>query len=112
MSTPVFPKVVLRTGIALFALWALSFGLSYLPLGAASVPMALGVAVLKAVLVVLFFMELLHESLSMKLAFLAGGALLAALIGLVITDVVTREPPPLAPYGTAPGRPSADLPSR
>jgi cytochrome c oxidase subunit 4 len=105
-------RVVVVTGAVLLTLWALSFGLSYLRLGAAAVPVALGVAVVKAALVVLFFMELRHQTLSMKLAFLAGAALLSVCLGLVLADVVTREPPPLAPFGSSPGRPAASLPSR
>jgi cytochrome c oxidase subunit 4 len=113
MSSVAFPRVVVRTGAALFALWALSFALSYVHLGSAALPLALTIAAIKAALVVLFFMELLHESLSMKLALLSAGALLAVLIGLVVADVATREAPPLVPYGTQPGLPTAtELPSR
>jgi cytochrome c oxidase subunit IV len=113
MRSAAFPKAVVRTGAALFALWALSFGLSYVHLGPAALPVALAIAAVKAVLVVLFFMELLREGLSMKLTLMAGGALLAVLIGLVVADVAAREPPPLVPFGTQPGLPTAtDLPSR
>ncbi len=100
MSTSAFPKVVVRTGAALLALWALSFALSYVHLGAAAVAVALGVAAVKAALVVLFFMELARESLSMKLAFLSAGLLLAVLVALVVADIATRDVPPLAPFGT------------
>ena len=112
MISVAFPRVVVRTGAALFALWALSFALSYVHLGAAAIPVALGIAAIKAALVVAFFMELLHGTLSMKLTLLAAGALLALLIGLMVADILTREPPPLAPFGTHPGRPTADLPTR
>lgn len=112
MRSPAFPKVVIRTGGALFALWALSFALSYVHLGAAALPVALGIAAIKAVLVVLFFMELLHEGLSMKLPLVAACALLATLILLIVTDVGFREPPPLLPHGSHGDRPQADLPSR
>ncbi len=112
MISAAFPRVVVRTGAALMALWLLSFALSYVHLGAAALPVAIGIAAVKAALVVAFFMELLHGSLSMKLALLAAGGLLATLIGLVVADLVTREPPPLTPYSDHPGRPMADLPSR
>lgn len=105
------PKVVTRTGSALLALWVLSFGLSYAPLGALSLPIALAIAVTKAALVVMFFMELVRESLSMKLTLLAAGGLLAILIGLMVADVVTREPTPLVVPGV-PAQRAADLPSR
>ena len=112
MISVAFPRVVVRTGAALFALWALSFALSYVHLGAAALPVAIAIAAVKAALVVAFFMELLHGSLSMKLTLLAAGALLALLIGLMVADIVTREPPPLAPFGSQPGRPTADLPTK
>lgn len=112
MSSVAFPKVVVRTGGALFGLWALSFGLSYVHLGHAALPVALAIAAIKAALVVMFFMELLHERLSMKLPLFAAGALLALLIGLVVADLETREPAPLVPHGTDMRRPIADLPSR
>jgi cytochrome c oxidase subunit 4 len=85
----------------LLALWLLSFALSYVHLGAAALPVALGVALSKAGLVVTIFMELRKESLTMKLSFFSGLALLAALIVLVLADVATREPPPLRPFGTS-----------
>jgi cytochrome c oxidase subunit 4 len=91
-------KLVIRIGVALLALWGLSFGLSYVHLGAAALPVALGIAAVKAALVVLFFMELLRESFSMKLTLLAAGSLLFILISLVVADIAMREPPPLAPF--------------
>lgn len=106
MSSVAFPKSVLWTGIALIALWAASFGLSYVSLGDASLVVALAIAAVKAGLVAMFFMELLHESLSMKLAILSAGALLALLIGLMIADIVTRDTAPLLPFGTPPGQTS------
>lgn len=112
MSSAAFPKVVLRTGGALLALWALSFALSYVHLGSAALPVALGIAAVKAALVVMFFMELLHERFSVKLTLLAAGALLGILIILVVADIGTRATPPLAPFGTQSGQPTADLPSK
>ena len=111
-STTAFPRVIVRTGGALMALWILSFALSYVHLGAAALPVAIGIAAVKAALVVAFFMELVHASLSMKLTLLAAAGLLATLIGLLVADIATREPPPLVPFGMHPDRPSAELPSR
>jgi cytochrome c oxidase subunit 4 len=111
MSSAGFPKVVVLTGSALLALWVLSFVLSYAHLGAAALPVALVIAATKAALVVMFFMELLRESLSMKLTLLAAGGLLAVLIGLMVADLVTREPAPLDVPGV-PAQHTADIPSR
>jgi len=88
-------KVVLRTGAALLALWVASFALSYVPLGGAAIPVALAIALLKAVLVALFFMELLHESLSIKLTIVSAGVLTMTLIAFMVADIMTRAPPPL-----------------
>ncbi|MBX3258220.1 MAG: cytochrome C oxidase subunit IV family protein [Labilithrix sp.] len=100
MSPFSIPKAVTRTAIALFVLWAASFALSYVHLGAASLLVALAIAALKAALVVMFFMELVGEGLSMKLTLAAAGGLLAVLVGLMVADVATREPPPLLPPTT------------
>ena len=94
MSAPVPTKAVVATGAALLMLWGASFALSYVSLGGWALPVALAIAVAKALLVLLVFMELLHESLSMKLAILAAIALLLTLIGLMVADIVTRSPPP------------------
>ncbi len=93
---------LLLTAVALVALWAASFGLSYVDLGRASLAVALGIAALKALLVVLVFMELLHEKVSVKLA--AGSALLTITIfvTLVAADVATRAPAPLDPPAPRP----------
>ena len=90
-------RALLLTAAALIALWGVSFGMSYVDLGRASLGVALGIAALKAALVVLVFMELRHERVSIKLA--AGSALLTITIfvSLVAADVATRAPAPLDP---------------
>lgn len=97
-------KSVLFTGVALFVLWALSFGLSYVDTGAASVPIALGIAAVKAGLVVLFFMELAHASFTIKMTLVTAAALTAVLMGLMIADVRGRDPAPLVPPGVPIGQ--------
>jgi cytochrome c oxidase subunit 4 len=83
-------KTVLLIGAALLALWALSFALSYVSLGVAALPVALGIAVVKAVLVGLFFMELLRENLSIKLTILSAAALTITLLGFMVADIAMR----------------------
>jgi cytochrome c oxidase subunit 4 len=95
MTTSTSAKPIVLTGAALLALWAASFGLSYVALGSWALPVALAIAVVKAVLVVLVFMELLHASLSIKLTILAALALLLTLIGLMVADIATRALPPM-----------------
>ena len=99
---------LLLTALALVALWAASFGLSYLDLGRASLAVALGIAALKAVLVVLVFMELLREQVSVKLAAASALLTITIFVTLVAADVATRapapfEPPELRPDHVSPG---------
>ena len=75
------------------AFWAGSFALSFVPLGAAGLPVAIAIAALKAALVVFFFMDLAHEALSIKLTLLAAGALGVLLGSFMIADIVTRDRP-------------------
>jgi cytochrome c oxidase subunit 4 len=88
---------LLLTAFALVVLWAASFGLSYVDLGRASLAVALGIAALKAVLVVLVFMELLHEKTSVKLAAASALLTITIFVTLVAADVATRAPAPFDP---------------
>ena len=79
-------------GAALLVLWGSSLGLSYIPLGGWGLPVALLIALLKATLVVAFFMELVRERASMIYAFVTGVFMLLLLMAFVALDVVTRAP--------------------
>lgn len=81
--------------IALVALAAASFGLSYVHLGGAGTFVALAIAAAKVVLVALFFMELVRERFSVVATCLAALLCLATLMGFAVADVLTRAPPPL-----------------
>jgi caa(3)-type oxidase subunit IV len=85
---------VLVTGGALLLLWAVSLGLSYVELGSFALAVALGIGGLKALLVVVVFMELLRERASTKLAIATGGVLALALAAFMLADVSTRDPAP------------------
>lgn len=99
------PLFLVGVGAALLVLWAASFGLSYVPLGGAALPVALAIAAAKAGLVLLFFMELVREPATIRLAFATGVVLLAVLIGLAVADVGTRDRAPLVvPGATGHGR--------
>jgi cytochrome c oxidase subunit 4 len=95
-------RTVLVTGAAVLLLWAASFALSYVPLGAAALPVAIAVAVVKAALVALFFMELVTARLSIKMTVLSACVLTLTLVGLMVADVVTRDKPVLAVPGARP----------
>ena len=84
-------------GAFLLALAGLSYGLSFMQLGRLGLPVALAIAVCKALTVLFVFMEFGGLPTSAKLA--AGAALLmvALLVGLMVADVATRERAPLPP---------------
>ncbi|MDB4942140.1 MAG: hypothetical protein JWP97_1674 [Labilithrix sp.] len=94
MSRPAAPhpslRAVLVTGAALLALWALSLGLSFVHLGGAALPVALAIAVAKAALVALYFMELAHEALTIRVTLVIAVALVLVLGALMVADVLTR----------------------
>ena len=95
-------RALLLTWIALMVLAGTSFVLRYAHLGPFSVVAAIGIALVKAVLVVLVFMELAFEPPSVRIAFASAIVLVALLGGLMVADVLTRAPPPLpSPPGTA-----------
>ncbi|HSN98770.1 MAG TPA: cytochrome C oxidase subunit IV family protein [Candidatus Nanopelagicales bacterium] len=76
--------------VGLLALTALSFGLSWLPLGAAHTPAALVIAVVKSTLVVLFFMHLLEQRTINALVLFTTIFFIALLASLMAADVATR----------------------
>jgi cytochrome c oxidase subunit 4 len=79
------------------ALWGVSWGMSYVDLGAASLAIAFGIAALKAVLVVLFFMEIIHEKTSIHATVVTGLAMIVVMITFIVADIRTRDAPLLAP---------------
>jgi caa(3)-type oxidase subunit IV len=85
------------TWIALVALTGTSFGFSYLPLGRAEAPVAIGIALVKGFLVAAIFMELIEQRYSHKITIVAGAAMLILLASLLTADVLTRSMPPLLP---------------
>ncbi|MGD0674195.1 MAG: cytochrome-c oxidase [Polyangiaceae bacterium] len=93
---------LLLTLVALFALAGLSLGLRFAHLGGWGYGVALGIAAAKAVLVAVFFMEILAEKPAVGFGVVAGLLLLLILLTFVVGDIVTRTVPPLSnPPGTA-----------
>jgi cytochrome c oxidase subunit 4 len=84
-------RTTIMTGAAVLGLWAVSFGLSFVSLGAAALPIALAIALAKAALVALFFMELAKEALQVKLTLLVAVFLVLLLGALMIADILTRS---------------------
>jgi cytochrome c oxidase subunit 4 len=96
MTKVTLPRV-LATGAALLVLWGGSWAASYARLGAWSLVIAIGIAVAKAALVILFFMELVVERTSVRVSFVAGVAMVSVMIALMVLDVRTRGAPALEP---------------
>ncbi len=88
-------RTMTLTGGSLILLWAASFGLSYVELGSLSLVVALAIAVLKAGLVGLFFMELIVEPFTVNITLITAVTMIAVLIALMILDVELRAAPPL-----------------
>jgi cytochrome c oxidase subunit 4 len=75
---------------ALMVLTAVTVGLAYVNLGQLNVVVALAVAIVKASLVVMFFMHLKYESHLTKVVLGAGIFWLVLLLGIIM-DYVTRS---------------------
>ena len=85
------PATYLLTLLALVALSLLTFGLSYVHMGAWSLAIALAIAGAKAMLIALFFMHLREHGTSDRAALVLGVVLAVLLIGFVAADVATRS---------------------
>jgi len=94
----VSPKSVYYTIFgSLMVLTAITVAVAFINLGRLNFPVALGIAILKATLVILFFMHVKYSSRLTKL--ICGGAFffLAVLFGLTMSDYLSRG------WFTAPG---------
>jgi cytochrome c oxidase subunit IV len=76
--------------LALFALTALSWGLSYLHTGHWEVPIAMGIAAAKVTIVGLVFMDLAEVRGTLRLVALTAPLFFLILISLVLGDVMLR----------------------
>ena|SRR5438477_71443 len=76
--------------LALLALTAITTAVAYVDLGPFSVVVALTIAVIKMLLVALFFMHLRHSSILTRIVVSGGLLWLAILIGLSMSDFISR----------------------
>jgi cytochrome c oxidase subunit 4 len=86
----VSPKVYGVIFGLLLVFTATTVGASYLELGTFNAVVALGIAVIKAVLVVLFFMHVKYSSKLTKLTVAAGFFTFIVLITMTLTDYISR----------------------
>jgi cytochrome c oxidase subunit 4 len=102
MSAQIVPvKTYVAVFVALICLTALTTGVAFIDLGAMNTVVALVIAVTKMLLVILFFMHVLHSPRLTKLALLAAFFWLALLLTFTLSDVLTRHWTP-APSGWGP----------
>jgi len=83
-----------RTNIAVFVallvLLVATVGASELPLGVWHLPIAMTIAVIKAALIMLFFMHLLHSHKLMMIVSVASFLWLGIMVVLTLNDYLTR----------------------
>ena len=82
-------------GLLLFA--GISFALSYVDLGVMTVPVAMLISLAKALLVAIFFMELIDQRFVNRFVLVGAAAFVVLLISLMVADVLTRGTPPMLP---------------
>ena len=90
-------KVYYAVFAALLVLTYATVAVSKVDWGRFNTIVALTIAVMKAVLVVLFFMHVRYSTRLTKLVVVGGFVWLALLIGLTMADVVTRGWIPIPP---------------
>ena len=83
-------KTYATVWVVLLFLTALTTAVAHVDLGAFSVVVALTIAVIKMLLVALFFMHVRHSNQLTKLVVLGGLLWLAILIVFTLADVFTR----------------------
>lgn len=91
-------RLYLAVFVALLIFTGLTVVVAYFDLGLLNTPVALGVAVVKASLVVLFFMGVRHNTPLTKVVVVSGFLWLFILFGLTMGDYLTR------PWLGVPGR--------
>ena len=87
---PLTTGAYVRSFGALVVLTLTSYWLSYRHLGAFEMPIALGIAAVKVAVVALFFMGLVHEPASSRVAGITAILFVILLASLAAVDVVTR----------------------
>jgi cytochrome c oxidase subunit 4 len=86
----VSPKVYVVVGTALLVLTGTTVAASYVEMGIFNPIVALGIAVIKAMLVVLFFMHVKYSSKLTKLTVTSGIFTFLVLVGMTLADYFTR----------------------
>lgn len=83
-------KMVLRVWLGLMVLLALTTTLAFVPLGSANIFISLAIATVKAILVLVFFMELRSSAGLVRAFAMAGFFWLMILFALTLSDYSHR----------------------
>lgn len=86
----VSPKIYAAIGATLLVLTAVTCAVSYVELGVFNAVVALAIAVLKAMLVVLFFMHVKYSTKLTKLTLISALFVFLGLISMTMADYMTR----------------------
>jgi cytochrome c oxidase subunit IV len=85
----------IQTNVTIFVLLLLlllgTVGAAYLPLGSLHFPVAMSVAIAKAVLIVLYFMHMKYSHRLTAVIFTASFLWLAIMIALTVSDYLSRD---------------------
>ena len=84
------PKIYGLILLALLCLTGLTTGIAFVDMGVFSPIVAIGIAVIKAVLVILFFMHVKYQSKLIKMTVGAGFFTFLVLITMTLTDYMSR----------------------
>jgi len=84
------PKLYRKTFVALAVLLAITWSVGYVDLGPFNLIFALGIAIAKAILIMLFFMHIRGSSRLLHFVAAAGVLWLLILLALVLGDYTTR----------------------
>lgn len=95
------PSVLLGVFAALLVLTGLTVGVTYVDLGALNIWIALGIAVVKAALVALYFMHLRYDSPFNGIILIVALVFVVLFIGLAILDTRAYQPDFEAPTGAS-----------
>ena len=91
MSAHVLPKTTYYSIFAaLMVLTAATVAVAFINLGALNFPVAIGIAITKATLVVLFFMHVKYSSRLTKMVVAVSIFFLLTMFGLTLTDYLSR----------------------
>ncbi len=77
---------------ALMGLLVLTVAVAYVDFGVFTLPVAMGIAVVKALMIMVYFMHLSHESMLVRIFAVSGFVSLGCLFAITFADYIARYP--------------------